>query len=120
MAGPTNTQPSGAVLTYIGEFVKPSPLDYQAIAASQTDKALGASGGKIGDYLSHIVIVVATAANSAVDIQDGGDTAISVFPDAPGSGIGTYTIPLGLQSRTGAWSVTTDSGVTAIAVGKFS
>ncbi len=120
MAGPTNTQPSGPVLNYIGEFVKPSPLDYQVVAISQTDKPLGASGGAIGDYLSHLVVIASTAANSAVEIQDGGDTGIPVFTTLPGSGIGTYTIPLGLQSRTGGWSVTTGSAVTVIAVGKFS
>ena len=117
--GPTNTQPSGPVLNYIGEFVKPAPLDYQAVAASQTAKVLGVSGA-IGDYISHLVIVVATAAQSAVTINDGGGSEISVFPASPGSGIGTYTVPLGLQSRSGSWQLTTGSGVTVIAVGKFS
>ncbi len=51
--------------------------------------------------------------------QDGADAAIVVFPNSPGGGVGTYTIPLGLQSKTGAWQVTTGAGVAVIATGRF-
>jgi hypothetical protein len=102
----------------MGGFVKQSPLDYQAVPASQTDLVLGTTGA-IGDLLQRLVIVVATAANSSVEIQDGADSAISILPDAVGEGIGSYVVELGIASRTGAWSVTTDSGVTVVAIGLF-
>lgn len=94
------------------------PVQYETIAASQTDQVLGATGAA-GDYLSHLVCVVTTAATAQVQIQDGSDSAITVFPNDPGAGVGTYTVPLGLSSRSGAWSVTTGAGVAVIAAGHF-
>lgn len=93
-------------------------LEYETVAASATDQALGASGAT-GDLLSHLVIVVATAATAAVSIKDGGGAAISVFPNNPGAGVGTYHVALGLISLAGAWKVTTGAGVSVIAVGDF-
>ncbi len=92
--------------------------DYQAVAVSQTDKVLGATGAK-GDYLRSIIITVATAATAATSIKDGGGSAISLLANSPGGGIGVYVIPIGAFSTTGAWSVTTGAGSTVIAVGKF-
>jgi hypothetical protein len=107
-----------------GEFVKTSPLDYQNVAASQTDKILGSLTAvtderAIGDLLQRLVITVATAANSAVSIQDGDDTAFSILPAAVGGGVGVYMVELGIRSRVGPWSVTTGSGVTVTAIGLF-
>ena len=93
-------------------------LEYETVAASQTDQALGVAGAA-GDYLKSLTLVVATAATAAVSIKDGSGSAISVFPNSPGAGVGTYTIPLGLKSVSGAWSVTTGAGVSVIAAGKF-
>jgi hypothetical protein len=42
-----------------------------------------------------------------------------VFPNSPGGGVGTYTIPLGLTSKDGPWFVTTGAGVSVIAIGVF-
>lgn len=94
--------------------------EYETVAASQTDQALGATGAA-GDKLVGLVIVVATAATSAVSIKDGtAGNAISVFPASPGGGVGTYNVALGLISRAaGGWSVTTGAGVSVIAVGNF-
>jgi len=103
----------------MGDFVKQSPLDYQAVAASQTDLALGAKGGAIGDLLQRIVISVATAASGTVSIQDGGDTATLIMPNSPGGGVGVYVVELGIASRTGAWSITTGAGSTVLAIGLF-
>jgi hypothetical protein len=91
---------------------------YETVAASQTAQALGATGA-VGDYLECLIIVVSTAATAAVSIKDGGDSAISIFPNSPGGGIGTYVIPVGLWSRTGAWQVTTGAGSAVIATGNF-
>ena len=95
-----------------------SLLSYETVAASQTGQVLGASGAA-GDLLARLVLVVTTAATAAVSILDGA-TSIQVFPNSPGGGIGTYTIPLDLVSVNGAWSITTGAGVAVIAVGRFS
>lgn len=92
--------------------------NYEVVPASQTDQPLGAAG-RVGDFLSHLVVVVVTAAASAVSIKDGSGAAISVFPNSPGGGIGTYTVPLEVTSKAGAWSVTTGAGVSVVAVGTF-
>ena len=96
----------------------PSGLQYETVAASQTAQALGATGA-VGDHLESLTIVVATAATGTVSIKDGSDTAIVVFPNSPGGGIGTYRVELGLTSRTGAWQVTTGAGSSVIACGRF-
>ena len=93
--------------------------EYETVAAGVTAQALG-SVGVVGDYLKHLVCVVSTAATAQVQIKDGADSAITVFPNSPGGGIGTYIVPLGLLSRTGAWQVTTAAGVAVVAVGLFS
>lgn len=92
--------------------------EYETVAASQTDQAIGATGAT-GDYLDRLIIVVATAATAAVSIKDGAGSAISVFPNSPGNGVGTYNVPLGLRSLAGAWKVTTGAGSSVIAVGNF-
>lgn len=91
---------------------------YETVAASQTDQVMGPTGAA-GDILERLVIVVATAATAAVSIKDGGGSAITVFPNSPGGGIGTYYVPLGARSSAGAWKVTTGAGSSVIAVGKF-
>lgn len=93
--------------------------DYETVAASQTNQVMGAVGA-VGDNLGRLICVVTTAATAQVQIKDGADTAITVFPNSPGGGVGTYVIPVGLRSRTGAWQVTTGAGVAVIACGVFS
>lgn len=92
-------------------------LEYETVAAGQTAQVLGATGAA-GDYFSHIILVVSTAATAATSILDGG-TSIEIFPNSPGGGVGTYYIPLNLVSTGGAWKVTTGAGVAAIGVGLF-
>lgn len=92
--------------------------DYETVAASQTDQALGATGAA-GDYLASLVIVVSTALTAQVQIKDGSGSAITVFPNSPGGGVGTYVIRLGLTSTSGAWKVTTGAGSAVIATGQF-
>lgn len=92
--------------------------DYQAVAASQTDKALGATGAA-GDYLERLICTVATAATAAVSIKDGSGSSIAILPNSPGGGIGVYVVSVGARSTAGAWSVTTGAGVTVMAVGQF-
>lgn len=92
--------------------------DYETVAAGQTDQALGATGAA-GDYLARLIIVVATAATAQVQIKDGSGSAITVFPNSPGGGVGTYTVDIGLTSLDGAWKVTTGAGSSVVAVGDF-
>lgn len=102
----------------MANFVETTGCQYETVAAGQTDQVCGTVGAA-GDYLHSVVCVVATAATATTSIQDGSDTAINVLPNSPGGGVGTYVIPLGLRSRTGAWSITTGAGVSVIAVGRF-
>lgn len=92
--------------------------DYEAVAASQTAQVLGVNGEK-GDYLDHVLVLVATAATGTVSILDGG-TTIAVFPNSPGGGIGSYDIPIKAKSVNGAWKITTGAGSSVLATGKFS
>ncbi len=96
----------------------PSTSEYETVAASQTDQALGATGAT-GDYLEGLLCVVATAATAAVSIKDGAGSAISVFPNSPGAGVGTNYVPVMARSTAGAWKVTTGAGVSVFATGNF-
>jgi hypothetical protein len=96
-------------------------FEYETVAASQSDQILGATGG-VGDYLEGLLCVVATAATSQVQIKDGNGSAITVLPNAVGSGVGTYYVPIGLltvNATTPGWKITTAAGVSVIGTGKF-
>jgi hypothetical protein len=101
-----------------GSIARGSTGEYETVAASQTDQVMGTTG-RIGDYIEGLIIVVATAATSQVSIKDGAGPAITVFPNSPGGGVGTYNVALGMKSSAGAWKVTTGAGCTVIAVGNF-
>lgn len=91
---------------------------YETVAASQTAQVMG-NGGAAGDYLARVICVVTTAATAATSIKDGGGSAISILPNSPGGGVGTYVVEIGAYSQAGPWKVTTGAGVAAIAVGTF-
>lgn len=92
--------------------------NYETVAASQTDQAMGATGAT-GDYFARLIITVATAATAATSIKDGAGSVIPILPNLPGGGIGVYVVELGMKSTAGAWRVTTGAGATAVGVGKF-
>lgn len=95
--------------------------DYETVAASQTDQALGATGAS-GDYLQGVLIVPGTTAAGAVSIKDGAGSAISIFAGGGTTALITlipFFVPLGIKSGSGAWKVTTGANVTAIGVGNF-
>jgi hypothetical protein len=97
------------------------PGNYETVAASQTNQAIGAPGAA-GDYLVGLLIVPATTAAGAVTIKDGSGSAISVFAGGgtiPLTTLIPFFVPLGMRSSTGAWAVTTGANVSVIAVGKF-
>ena len=96
----------------------PYRYQYEHVAASQTTHTLGGTGA-VGDYLHRIVITVATAATSLVQIVDGGATH-TVLPNAVGEGIGVYNVEINAASKNGAWKITTGAGSEVLAVGIFS
>lgn len=96
----------------------PYRYQYEHVAASQTAHTLGGTGA-VGDYLHRIVITVATAATSLVQIIDG-STAHTVLPNAVGEGIGVYNVEINAASKNGAWKITTGAGSEVLAVGSFS
>lgn len=94
--------------------------EYETVAASQTNQAIGATGGA-GDLLAGLLIVPATTSPGAVSINDGAGSAITVFAGGTSSvsSLVPFFVPLGIKSLAGAWQVTTGANVSAIAVGDF-
>lgn len=97
-------------------LVNQAGMEYEAVAASQTDQVMGTTGAT-GDYLHRLVITVATAATGTVSIKDGGGSAIAIT--AANTPIGVYVVDLGIYSTAGAWKVTTGAGATAVGIGNF-
>lgn len=95
--------------------------EYEAVAASQTNQALGASGAT-GDLLSVITIVPASTSPGAVSIKDGAGTAITVFAGGTDSVGSLVPIQLAINalSTAGAWQISTGANVSVLAVGRFS
>lgn len=94
--------------------------NYETVAASATDQALGATGAA-GDLLTGLVIVPATTSPGAVSIKDGAGVAITIFTGGATSvaDLKPFFVPVGAKSTGGAWKVTTGLNVSAIATGKF-
>jgi len=94
--------------------------DYETVAASGTDVALGATGAA-GDYLAALLIVPATTSPGAVSIKDGSGSGITVFTGGTTSvpSLAPIPVPLGMVSTSGAWKVTTGANVSVIGIGKF-
>lgn len=94
--------------------------EYETVAASQTNQALGATGAT-ADYLAGILIIPATTSPGAVTIKDGAGSAITIFAGGSSSvsNLVPFFVPLGIKSGAGAWQVTTGTNVSAIGVGNF-
>lgn len=101
-------------------IVLPQGTEYETVAASATDQALGATGAT-GDLLVGLLIIPATTSPGAVSIKDGAGSAITVFTGgaASVSNLVPFYVPLGLKSVSGAWKVTTGTNVSAIGIGDF-
>jgi hypothetical protein len=94
---------------------------YQLVAASATATALtGGGGGATGDYLSHCVVVPATTSPGVVTILDN-TTAIYSFAGGASSvsNLVPFAIPVGANSLSGAWHITTGLNVSVTCTGKF-
>lgn len=97
--------------------------EYEAVAASQTDQILGATGA-VGDYLAGVLIVPATTSPGAVSIKDGNGSAITIFTGGASSvaALVPFFVPLGikcLNATTPGWKVTTGANVSALGTGNF-
>jgi hypothetical protein len=94
--------------------------EYETVAASQTDQALGASGAT-GDYLASVWIIPANVNPGIVQIQDGAGTAITIFAGGTDSvsSLHPFSVNLGIYSAAGAWSITTGADVSVLATGNF-
>lgn len=92
-------------------------LDYETVAASQTDQVLGTAGEK-GDYLSHIVIQPTTTGAGTVTVKDGA-TVIFTFTAGTLADLSPKTVPFGGWSKNGSWKVTTGANVAVVCWGKF-
>jgi hypothetical protein len=98
---------------------KSASLEYETVAASQTAQVLGATGAT-GDYLSHIEIQPASTSPGTVIILDNA-TPIYTFPGGATSvaDLRPFTVPIGANSISGAWKITTGASVSVTAVGDF-
>ena len=90
--------------------------NYETVAAGVTGQVLGLVGAT-GDYIERLIIRPATTSPGLVTILDGA-TSIPIMV-AGTTTIAPIVVELGMQSVSGAWSVTTGTNVSVIAVGKF-
>jgi len=100
----------------------PYRYQYEHVAASASAQVLGTAGA-IGDYIHRLVITVATASTSLVQVVDGTGAGIlthTILPNAVGGGVGVYNVELNAVSQNGAWKITTGAGAEVMAVGIFS
>lgn len=93
--------------------------EYETVAASQTNQALGASGAT-GDYLLQLVCVPATTSPGVVTVLDNAIAIVS-FPGGASSvsNLLPFTIPVNAYSVSGAWKVTTGANISCVGVGNF-
>ena len=113
-----------AVLEAAAETTDPAPIsfsavEYETVAASQTDQMLGATGA-IGDRLERVLIIPATTSPGAVSIEDGA-TNTTIFAGGASSvtTLHPFTVFLGINSVSGGWEITTGANVSVIAFGNF-
>lgn len=94
--------------------------EYETVAASATDQAMGAAGAA-GDYLAGVLVVPATTSPGAVSIKDGSGSAITIFTGGATSvsNLVPFFVPLGIYSTGGAWKITTGASVSAVGIGNF-
>ena len=92
----------------------------QAIAASQIDTVLGATGAA-GDYLAAILVTPETTSPGKVSIKDGAGSEYILFVGGASSvsNLVPFTIFVGEFSQAGAWKVTTGANVHVRAQGRF-
>jgi hypothetical protein len=116
---------AGAALVKGGVGVVNGGSFYQAVAASQTATVLQSSTGAIGDYLSHCVLYPTSTSPGVVTVFDNTNaagTSAILFPGGASSlsNLAPIAIPVGSNSVSGAWKVTTGASISVVCYGKFS
>lgn len=102
------------------QVVRPNGDEYETVAAGQTAQVLGSSGAA-GDYIAGVLIIPATTSPGNVLLLDNA-TSITLFAGGASS-VSTlipFYVPLGIESVSGAWKITTGSNVSVVAMGTFS
>lgn len=95
-----------------------SQWEYEDVAASQTDQAMGATGAA-GDLLHALKCFTSAASVGTVTIKDGSGSAFTIFLAQSAAAI-LDSPPLDWVSVNGAWSVTTGTNTTCRVSGRFS
>lgn len=97
--------------------VKPDQLspDYEHVAASQTGQILGSTGAA-GDFVHTLTFSTTSATAAKVILYDNGT---EIYSNASTIGIGTWSLPLNVYSKDGAFTVDTQANVTALITGNF-
>ncbi|MBF0260288.1 MAG: hypothetical protein HQL97_00450 [Magnetococcales bacterium] len=95
-----------------------SQWEYEDVAASQTDQAMGATGAA-GDLLHAVKCFTSAASVGAVTVKDGAGSAFTIFLAQSAAAI-LDSPPLDWVSVNGAWSVTTGTNTTCKVSGRFS
>ena len=95
--------------------------NYTSIGPSTTVTLAGTGGGRKGDFIAGIFIVPSTVSPGAVSISDGGGGGITVFAGGANSvsNLVSFLCPLGIQSISGSWSITTGAAVSVLVTGGF-
>jgi len=93
--------------------------DYEWVAASQTNQALGPGDSLAGDVLEKLVIVPETTAAGTVWIHDGSGLSQRVFITGTLADLSPIVVEIGARSVSGDWSVTTGANVHVLGVGRF-
>ena len=92
--------------------------EYEDVAASQTDQAMGATGAA-GDLLHALNCFTSAASVGAVTVKDGAGSSFTIFL-AQGAAAMLDSPALDWVSVNGAWSVTTGTNTTCRVSGRFS
>lgn len=96
---------------------------YVTVAAGQTGAVLGGpqtGSGAVGDLLSKVTIVPASATPNYVSLSDGTGTPFTIYNG--GTGVAnnqSWTLELNYTSRNGAWKINTGTGLSVVAAGIF-
>lgn len=92
---------------------------YETVAASQAGQVMG-KNGSAGDLLGYVLIVPATTAPGAVQIKDGGGSAITIYTGGTvGADLTPIRIELFQRSKAGAWTIVTGANLSCLVGGVF-
>jgi hypothetical protein len=113
-----NTKTDSLINDVTPALIVPAGREYELVAASST-APLGTTGAT-GDDLDYLVVIPSSVTVGKIQLKDGAGAAFDVFFGGTLSNLVPFTIPCGLKSRLGAWTVITLTGASVLAVGNFS